>query len=562
MSWKWNGCGDVEVLGVVESMNLECPEKPRSTGASYESIARQWLRQIPVEVLKNRRYSKRQLGEQLSLTEIRKSFGYRYTVDGKTQRWMEWFMENYPLWSEISKGNNITGKVTEVMIQFDVLQALSEVKPAEIMSAWLQEVENLVAKNPDADYQQTEILIDLDNLQRYIYNTEDELQYKTGAQRHQMQINLAEAKIVEGFAIAHNHPITCELTGKTRWFVPQVYRDHPVFHRRYFTTSINLQSMHSKLREVIVGRGYSVDINTSVYTFYKRMADYAGIADTSIITEMMDNKRRFRADIGEALQNTYEWKRAHVVKTAITALGFGATTANYGGIDKIIRNGEDLKAFNAHPKVIALKQFMRQLTDYIRDNYKDDVKELGEDFRMGRGYNYKKFLAKLYQNYETLVMQELQAELERQGKETVLWVHDGLYVRGKFDSVALQHTLQQINPYASLEITAIEPWSATRRSDILESEMTHQQRMYQEEQRAQQWAQSNHTSSDMSPSQTVAALRMKNPELYLNSMNKSTNTVYDGSGYSGNCYTGDIEEQQRTAAIAEITNLRKENTDD
>lgn len=462
MNWNWNGSGEVEVLGVVEAMNLVCPEQ--GNGTSYETIARKWLRQIPIEVLKNRRYSRKQMGEQLSLHTIRKSFEHRYTVNGKKLYWMDWFTENYPLWSEISKGSNITGKVTEVMIQFDVLRALSEVSPVEIMEAWLQEVKNLVEKNPDIQYEQTEILIDLDNLQRYIYNTEDELQYKKGAQKQQMQINLAEAKIVEGFALAHNSPVTCELSGKTLWLVPQVYRDHPVFHRRYFVTSINIQSMHSKLREVIVGRGYSVDINTSVYTFYKLVADYAGIADTSIITEMMEDKHRFRSDIGQALQNTYEWKRSDVVKTAITALGFGATTANYGGVDKIIRNNEDLKAFNAHPKVIALKHFMSQLTDYVKNNYKQDIQELGEDFRMGRGYNYKKFLAKLYQNYETLVMQELQAEIERQGKETVLWVHDGLYVRGTFDSVGLQYQLQQLNPYASLEITKIEPWTGSRRT--------------------------------------------------------------------------------------------------
>tara|TARA_R110000737_G_C14579475_1_gene485408 strand:+ start:230 stop:1840 length:1611 start_codon:yes stop_codon:yes gene_type:complete len=446
--WKWNGSSIGEVLVVCDAMRERRPVSKHSSGTAYEDIARAWLRLMPYHCVHKRTFRSNQIGAQISLDYLRDKFNYRYRVDGKQHYWFNWFAANFPLWEEITKGNSFVGKVTEVMLKFDVMRALSEVTPQEVFSAWDEERVTTDVRH--------DIIIDLDNLRRYMKQTTESVTLQSGALRAQMETNLVEAHLIEALVIGYNVSHECELTGKVLWAMPQTYRENEHYYRRYYTGSIALQRCHSKLREVCVGKGYQLDLNSSVYGFYRLLAQIAGIND-NVLIELMENKSRFRNDIGSVLQNTYENRRVAKVKQAITAMGFGSRTGNFSAVDTIIRDNDDLAAFNKHPHIIRLKEFIKELKSWAKEYFAKDIAELrGVDtFMNGRQFNMNAFMAKLYQNYETNVMRAIMEFVESEGNEVVLWVHDGIYLRKKPD-LYYDSILRDMNPFASAEVTQFD----------------------------------------------------------------------------------------------------------
>lgn len=536
--WKWNGDGEVEVQGVTKMMNALKPEssRKRKDAFGYNDIAHHWLSRMPLAVIDKRRFSGNQYGEQISLDELRNQFNYRYNHNGKTLYWFDWFRDNFPLWREITKGTNIKGRNTEVIITFDMLRAFGLIDAEAVVEAWETELKKLRKQNPDKDYKIDWIKIDLENLQRYIKQTEETIrvqQHKkqTDARTNQMEINLIEAKIIEAFAVGYGQEDICPMTGVTRYLVPQVYYEHKYMRRRYYVSSINLQNLHSKLREVLTGYGWAVDLNSSVWSFYRLLCDWANI-ESSTIDMLIENKDSFRKSVGDVLHNTYTNKRAKTVKTAITALGFGANPTAFGAIDKIIKNSDDLKAFNSHPYIQDLIRIQRQLTDWIKIEYADEIAVLRNDpeFTVGRNFNYKKFMAKLYQNYETVVMEELIQFLEDSGSEVVLWVHDGVYVRNKRPDPAFDTlVIKQYNRYARAEIKNIESQVYTNPLQHIE-ENEHKLLIAAEELKAKKWAAELGIKGGI--------FGIKTPMEVLNEMRKNNQDLYqvdDEVGeYSGN----------------------------
>ena len=490
--WKWMGCGEVEVLCVCEAMNALKPEstRKRKDALSYQDIATQWLGQMPYLVLAKRRYTGKQSGEQISLDQLRDAFNYRYkTTSGATAYWFDWFVQNFPLWRVIQQGNNLTAKVTQVMINFDPIQALALVDPQQVYDAWLSEVDQLRLQHPDREYLIDEIAVDLENVQRYIKQTTESLQLQTNQWiKKQMSINLAEALVIEAFCMASGAVQESPLTGQTWHVVPQVYYQHPVFARRYYVTSIAFQNMHSRLREVITGTGWAWDLNSSVWSFYKLMCSVAGI-ESSVITDMIHNKVQFRQRISQVFTSTSEHKRVTKTKQAITALGFGAKPSAFGGLDKIIRNSTELQAFNQHPDIVQLKRVQAELLDWVKQHYATDIQQLKSDpeFTTGRQFNHKKFLAMLYQRYETAVMQELIHTFQANRSELVLWVHDGVYLRGPAPDGIWNSVLKSINPFAGAELRKISGQVYSNPAQHAEVNQ-HALRMAAEQQAATAWA--------------------------------------------------------------------------
>ena len=452
---------DVDIELVEESMSQEKQRSNFGHGANYQDIARDWFLRMPIRILEKRRYAGKQLGHQVSLNELRQSFFYRYKKNNKTMYWFDWFAKNYPLWAEINKGDNLRGVVTEVMLTFDIQEALQSLSSTEIYESWNEECKKIktLKVNAHKNYTHEDIPIDLDNVVRYIRRTEHDIKSASSKVKKTMEINLVEAKIIEALALAHNKPITCDISGNTTWMLPQLYYDVDLFDRRYYVTSLALQRMHSTLRKVCLGKGYGIDLNTSVYSFYKLIAKMNNI-DSNIITEMMENKTAFRQSVGSVLINSYEYSRVSKVKRAITAMGFGAKSSDFGAVDKILKDKEDLKAFNEHPKIVALKKFQKEILTWAKEEFKDEIKTLGEDFKTGRQYNFKKLLAMKYQQYETMIMTDIIDHVNNcDSAALMLWVHDGIYIKGKVNAKDIQYIIYSLNEYASAEFEKVELWS-------------------------------------------------------------------------------------------------------
>ena len=454
---------DVDIELVVKSMSQEKTRSAYDHGATYLDIATQWFKYMPLKSLDKRRYANKQLGHQISLMDTRESFFFRYKNKdtGKMMYWFDWFTKNYPLWHEITKGDKLRGVVTEMMFNFNIQHAIHNLTSKEIYTAWEAECEKTKLKRDNAhkNYKMDEIPIDLDNLGRYIRVTEHDIKDAFGKKKETMQMNLVEAQVIQAMTIAHNKPIECDMSGRSVWLLPQLYYDVDLFERRYYVTSVALQGMHSTLRKVCLGKGYGIDLNTSVYAFYKIIASGNNI-DSNIITEMMENKNAFREDVASVLLNTFENSRVKKVKRAITAMGFGAKCEDFGAVDEILKDKEDLKAFNTHPRIVRLKKFQKEILAWVKEEYIDDIKPLGVDFRVGKNYNFKKYLAMMYQQYETDMMKKIMDHVESTDTAALmLWVHDGIYIKGKVNPKDIQYIITQFNPFASAEFEKVEYWS-------------------------------------------------------------------------------------------------------
>jgi len=475
----------LELCVIINAMRVHRPESRHSSGCSYRDIATKWLKEMPYHCLHKRGFNTKQLGSQISLAYMRKLFFVRYTMskNGKKQYWFDWFVQNFPLWTVLTKGNSATHRNSEIMINFDILKALAEVSPIEVYKAW----ESERVATDTLDY----ILIDLENLQRYIAQTTESVTMQiSGNLKDTMKRNLADALIIEALAIAHNDTEVCNLTGNTLHYLPQTYRVSPEFNRRTYTGSIALQRCHSKVRDACVGKGYQLDLNNSVYAFFKWLGkDHVGI-DTSIITELMENKKRFRADIGSVLLNTFDNSKEKKVKKCITALGFGAMDTEFGSLKDILRNSDDLIAFNNHPKVIQLKLLTSQIHKWAKTFYADEIAEIklrDPDFvTRGNQIKMKKFMAKIYQNYETALMLDLMKFLDSTGNPTVLWVHDGIYLRKKPDGYYNTIIKTKWNPYVSADCEHIESMYYSAPVSSKKADSAHTQRMAVEQMKAEQ----------------------------------------------------------------------------
>ncbi len=66
----------------------------------------------------------------------------------------------------------------------------------------------------------------------------------------------------------------------------------------------------------------------------------------------------------------------------------------------------------------------------------------------------------MYQNYETKIMKQLIKFVDnRPNNAIVLWVHDGIYVRGKLDIMDLQWMASRNNKWIKIDHDKIGYWS-------------------------------------------------------------------------------------------------------
>lgn len=460
---------------IVNAMTLKHKPSKMSRGASYEEIAYCWLYVIPFKVLKYRMFPRKDNAIQMSLDEIRDSFLYRYKVDKKMHYWFDWFQQNYPLYIITQQGNSMTGKKSYGIPNIHIVDSLMAADPKKFTEAFADELEpKLEAIGDNIHY----IEIDVDNLEKYIKQT-----YKNwtaeGCHNEKIKRYIIDALAIQKLAIGFNQTVTCPMTGKTWHEIPQYYTN-TVSGRIYYRGSFALQGMSSVVREAALGACYEVDLRTSVFSFYKMLLDGRGI-DTSIITELMFDKVQFRKSLAKTLTNTNtnETHKIAMVKEAITAMGFGARSSQFGSIQKIIWNLEDRKALFEHPKWVALKNIKTEVTKIANNKFKSEIKEYKKYLKtVDKKYSMGSFLAYMYQSYETQQMMTVMENLDKH--KILLWVHDGVYVRSRPDTGTVLHDIQKFNPHANIDAKQINKYVYLN-DDVEMEQVQHKMRMAEQE---------------------------------------------------------------------------------
>ncbi len=468
---------------VVELMTLNHKPSKMSRGPSYEEIAYKWLNLMPIKVLSKSHFSDRcDVNEiQLPLNELRLSFYYRYRINGTLYYWFDWFSKNLPLWM-ITKpgyqGQNSIGIPT-----YNLIDTLIDIDVDVFVDAFHLEY------NPEL-HTLDSVNIDVDNLTHYInakirkikdFQVTNE---KTAKLYKAMELKLAKAILIKKQAQGFNSKITDPRTGTVYHELPQTYTVK-LSGRRYYTGSNAIQRQSKDLRGAALGPCWETDLNVSVYSFYKWLGDQFKI-DTSVLTELINDKHRFRQTLADCIQdsNMTAHFKLKKIKEGMQAIGFGCDPDNPRGALNYhwIHSGTDRSRVKQHPHFLGLQQVYKTILKHVKVEY---AKERAEyKAKSGNPY-WTSFMAYLYQSYETVVITALKDYCDSHDRDVLLWVHDGVYTRLRPDVPSLNTLLTEINPYARLDISYIDRWKANSQMDSTRQELEHQQRMAEQERIAQ-----------------------------------------------------------------------------
>jgi len=477
-TWEWWLSNLDEVEGsLLTEMNEVHPEYKEG---SYSHIIRKWFTEMPLHAYSLSDYD-REGGYQISLNDLRDKFNYRYK---RKHYWFDWFCKHYPIWTVFQKGNQMKGN-TRAMIHPSLELILDTLEPEQQVEVFNHDIPD----GAELEY----IAVDLENLENYIDQTEYNI--KTNVVRNSGKIGeyLKDAKKIRGLALGYNEVVTCPLSGKERHIIPQPYKMSP-FGRKYYVGGWALQTKNERVRTASLGRCWSIDISTSVFSFYKLMAhDWM---DTGILDIMLEDKARFRNELAKCLVNTPEPYRVRNVKEALTAIGFGARDTSFwdpqkekmvGAIANIIKNQEDRERLQSHPLWIELRTFISLFKKNFAKVYGDLLDELKEDRDIwsDRRYSVDRALSYYYQQYERKVMAYLEKRLAEEGREPSLSVHDGIYtLRNPFHngiwSMIQREIEHEFNPLIKFDIVEHEEERVFHR-DVVENHIEDHQYLIQQQ---------------------------------------------------------------------------------
>lgn len=455
---------------VVSEMNtFQTPSKKNNTGSTYEQIADKWLNLLPIRVLSKSHFTDGTLEHELKIpvSEIRDMFQYTYTENGKRKKWFDWFHNNYPLWMTTKRGYQ--GHYSIGVPTFNLIDTLTKIPAEKFVEAW--ELEHKANSTTEL------IEIDVTNLGHYIEyckslnNNSEKFQRATG-----------RAIMIYKLALGINATVTCPLTGKVTYQIPQTYTT-AYSGRRYYTGSSALQSCSKSVRAAALGPCYEVDLSSSVYSYYKWLGSQFGV-DTNILTQLLENKSGFRQELANTLTDTNATPqfKLDLIKDVMQAIGFGSDPdSGYSTVSKVIYNKQDYEQLIAHPKFVALRQVYKDILAGVKvdSEYVALQKQYKKNTKNGK---WTSFMAYLYQSYETIVMGEIQNTLKH--REILLWVHDGVYTKRKPNLMDVQYTLDSWNPYATVDLETHEKYTASsgNKHQVLSEEAQHRARIAEQEQ--------------------------------------------------------------------------------
>lgn len=514
------------VADLATKMEQHCPRsnKMRKDAMTYTDIARVWLETIPLYMLHDKTKTINNFGYfDASMMNYRAKLSSQYTLSGKRYRWFDWFVENEPLWKEHTKGNNMKHRpLTSIKEIYDLLTIAQHSDSKLYIDRFITDLETqgILVDGEIAPAYQDEYKIDLcavnmESLNNYIDSTEWDLDHKgmPGNMRDTLTRNLVSALTIRHMCIGANIVDICKLTGKETWNFPVVIKKSQ-FGREYHMGT-NLQNCGKAVRHAALGKCYEIDIESSVFTYYKNLAESSlGIEVPYAVNFMLENKKAFRNQlVNESFGNWNSTKngksidlelKTTIIKSAITAIGFGAQVNDnkYSeSIVNIIKNRDARTAFLAHQHVKDISKFINDIIDAMKTIYNTnaDFKQSMQEtlpsgcFDSRNSVKWRTVLAFLYQTEETKIMEDVIKAAEDQNLTLKLWVHDALYFDHKgFANAGMLETANWIanksNNNIKFGLTQINDWArAARHQEEHNKEVaSHEDRMKAEEQKARE----------------------------------------------------------------------------
>jgi len=372
------------------------------------------------------------------------------------------------------EGNSINGKVSFVTLNFNLKQ-LIRAKSSEDMLIHLYGNIDLT------DTTQVDLTpINMNSLKAFI----------KGNEKYQHQT----AKVKEYHEEADGILMIAEMTNG---ILPQIISESD-YGRRYYK-GFNLQNVSKMVRNAALGDNYEYDLNTAVYAIKLNYASDITDKKFTYTSEYIEGGGKYKDNIRKRLMThcfdipelsdskhskdmikTIIENRLKIIKQAITAIGFGASSSSPGfydkknnwkqnslsdifsytfkghdGKDKRVEftkmvNGVKVKSLDLFLQDKWMSEFIKEqqemtklITDYMISE-KAVTKETHPFLVDGRNaLNRSRTIAYFFQKTERVIMDLSAKFIEDNGGKVLLRVHDAVYVDKKINLKELHVLLQE-----------------------------------------------------------------------------------------------------------------------
>jgi hypothetical protein len=361
------------------------------------------------------------------------------------------------------EGNSINGKVSFVTLNFNLKQII-KTKSSEDMLIKLY-------GNIDITNQQ---LVDITPI-----NVHSLKAFIKGNENYHSQND----KVKEYHEEAEGILMIAEMTNGV---LPQIISESE-YGRRYYK-GFNLQNISKVVRNAALGDNYEYDLNTAVYSIKLNYASDISDQKFTYTGEYIEGGGKYKDNIRKRLalhcfdieeDNKFFDNRLKIIKQAITAIGFGATSTSHGffdkknswkssslseifsykikgdnGMDRMIEhtkivNGIKVKSLDLFLQDKWMSEFIKEqqvmtklITDYLIQE-KTVTKESHPFLVDGRNaLNRSRVIAYFFQKTERLIMDISAKFIEDNGCQVLLRVHDAVYVNKKIDLKELHVLIQ------------------------------------------------------------------------------------------------------------------------
>jgi hypothetical protein len=402
----------------------------------------------------------------------------------KGQYFLDWFQKHYPLVKIISRG--YTGKLTMIETNFDLEVAAASQAPTECFIEVYKDYVNELQRSETEQGLVDWVPIDIRSLEAYLLANSAVKIYN---QHHQkaIKINRLYAQTI------------LQIAKHTGGFLPMIVSESH-FGRKYYK-GLNLQNCPKIVRHAALGNCHQYDIDTSVFAWKFNMGKTLSTDKFPATLEYITEKTARREQLANALDipGSIEF-RVSIIKELMTAVGFGSPAS----MSPKVAAAEIIKSPTARKNILSnawFKEFLEEqkvIDDLIFNKFKQDaqgydVSHLCDD----KGQLKKnKVISFCYQHAERKLI-DLLTESASEDDNLLFIIHDGFYTKRAVKIIELREKIKQINPYADISHEHHQAYGFNP------FEEEHQQRMLDEELKANMWMRSRGFATKFTDEQII-----------------------------------------------------------
>ncbi len=417
--------------------------------ATYQHIAETYVTSYCNEIMRNivmnnNLFYKNQT--RINKTKLNAINKYRYN---RKHHWRGWLTKNFPIVTEIVRGNSCGNVTTLVKLNYNIMELLDFMdennKQLNVDDQILNTKQMI---DLGSDYH--DVKIDMENLENFMRVGANTL---TDSGRSEEYLKATERNFVSAFNILSLAQHAYPKYGVIRQAIKP--KSDPT-DRTYYT-GISLQNIGKNVRVAALGECRELDLNAGVFSYYtyllRNTGTYQQLEKYAIVnySRNKDSQRARLAKLVASKSENISYDHAlKLVKQAMTAISFGAKSGggSWQNIDgswqshalaSVIKSKTARQAFVEDAMVQDIIHEIKQLALFFVPQWIEAEPELlnrPEMLTPAGKPSKSAIMSLMYRRQETEIMQYVLLALSHRNVEVLTRVHDGVYVRSISNSNA------------------------------------------------------------------------------------------------------------------------------